>query len=146
MMKSQEIMAVYKKYDINPVSGCLFSFLQLPLFFVMFEAINRVPIIFEGSLFGLELGMTPMAALAEGHFWYLVLIVLMGLTTYYQFKMTNNSVSSDQASQMQFMLKFMIVMIIFSSLYFPTALAMYWITSSAFTLIQNLIVKGSDKG
>jgi len=146
MMKSQEIMAVYKKYNINPVSGCLFAFLQLPLFFVMLEAINRIPIVFEGTLFGLELGMTPMAAVSSGNFWYLILIVLMGVTTYYQFKMTNNGGNSEQASQMQFMMKFMIVMIIFSSLYFPTALALYWIASSGFTLIQNFIVKGSDKG
>ena len=31
---SQEMMMIYKKYNINPMSSCLFSFLQLPLFFV----------------------------------------------------------------------------------------------------------------
>jgi len=146
MLKSQEIMMVYKKYNINPVSGCLFAFLQLPLFFVMLEAINRVPIVFEGNLFGLQLGMTPMEAFTNGNFWYLILIILMGVTTYYQFKMTNMNAGSEQASQMQFMMKFMVIMILFSSLYFPTALALYWIASSLFTLIQNFIVKGCDQG
>ena len=29
--QNQELMAVYKKYNISPLSGCLFSMLQLPL-------------------------------------------------------------------------------------------------------------------
>ena len=32
--KSQEISMVYKKYNIAPLSGCLFAFLQLPLEFL----------------------------------------------------------------------------------------------------------------
>jgi YidC/Oxa1 family membrane protein insertase len=36
-MKSQEMMMLYKKYDINPLSGCLFSFIQLPLFMAFYQ-------------------------------------------------------------------------------------------------------------
>ena len=32
MQKSQETMLIYKKYNINPMGGCLVSFIQLPLF------------------------------------------------------------------------------------------------------------------
>ena len=32
MKKSQEMMLVYQKYKINPLSSCLFAFLQLPLY------------------------------------------------------------------------------------------------------------------
>ena len=52
MAKSQETMMIYKKYNINPVSGCLTSFIQLPIFFAFLEAINRVPAIFEGTAAG----------------------------------------------------------------------------------------------
>ena len=55
MLKSQEMMEVYKKYNIKPMSGCLISFLQLPLFFAFLQAINRVPAIFEDNLFSLSL-------------------------------------------------------------------------------------------
>ena len=37
MAKSQEMMLIYKKYDINPFSSCLFAFLQLPIFFAFFD-------------------------------------------------------------------------------------------------------------
>ena len=53
--KSQEISMVYKKYNISPFSGCIYAFLQLPLFIAFLEAINRVPAIFEDNLFGMQL-------------------------------------------------------------------------------------------
>ena len=36
--QSQEMMMVYKKYNINPLSGCLFSFIQLPLFIAVLSS------------------------------------------------------------------------------------------------------------
>ena len=39
MAKSQEMMLIYKKYDINPLSSCLFAFLQMPIFFAFLEAV-----------------------------------------------------------------------------------------------------------
>ena len=34
MQKSQELLIIYKKYNINPMSGCLFSFIQIPFCFI----------------------------------------------------------------------------------------------------------------
>ena len=45
MKQNTEMMALYKKYNVNPASGCLFSFIQLPLFIAFFEAIQRTPAI-----------------------------------------------------------------------------------------------------
>ena len=50
MMKSQEMMLIYKKYNISPVSSCLIAFIQLPILFAFLEAIQRVPVIFEERL------------------------------------------------------------------------------------------------
>lgn len=49
MQKSQEMLVIYKKYKINPMAGCLYAFIQLPLFLAFYEALNRLPLIFEGS-------------------------------------------------------------------------------------------------
>ena len=46
MMKSNEMMAVYKEYKINPVSGCIIGFIQVPLFFAFYEALYRLPLLF----------------------------------------------------------------------------------------------------
>ena len=77
MLKSQETMAVYKKYKVNPVAGCLIAFIQLPLFFGFLQAINRVPAIFEDSLFKMKLGMTPWIGISKGNYIYIVLLVLI---------------------------------------------------------------------
>ena len=59
MAKNQEMLMIYKKYDIKPFSGCLVSLIQLPLFFAFLEAIQRIPAILEEKLLGFDLGTTP---------------------------------------------------------------------------------------
>lgn len=145
MAKSQETMMVYQKYKINPVSGCLLSFLQIPLFFAFLQAINRVPAIFEGVLFGMNLGMTPWKGISNGQYIYIILIILIIATTYFSFKnsmkQNNNMGNNDVMKQMDFMLKFMIIMISIASFSLPTALAFYWIVTNGFIVIQNYFVK-----
>ena len=142
MAKSQETMMIYKKYNINPVSGCLTSFIQLPIFFAFLEAINRVPAIFEGTLFNMNLGMTPMTGFAHGNYIYIILLLLIIGSTYVTFKFSMQSAGSTEAErQMKMMSTFMIIMISFASLSLPTAQALYWVVNNVFAIIQNLIVK-----
>lgn len=145
MMKSNEMMAVYKEYKINPLSGCLMGFIQIPLFFAFYEALYRLPILFEGKFLGLHMGMTPLAALGEGYWYYLLLPVLVGVVTYFSFKMNKNAGmgNADQAKQMNMMFNIMIVMIFITSFSMSVAIIIYWITNSLLAVIQNLIVKRS---
>ena len=92
MKKSQEMTMIYKKYNINPFSSCLYSIIQLPLFIAFLEAINRVPALFEGTFLGLQLGTTPSVGLFNnGQFLYLVLIILVGVTTYLSFNLNKTT-------------------------------------------------------
>ena len=142
MAKSQETMMIYKKYNINPIGGCLVSFIQLPLFFAFLEAINRVPAIFEESLFSLQLGTTPLVGIKSGNYLYLVLIALIIITTYFSFKFSMaSSGSSEQQQQMQFMSTFMLIFISIASFSLPTAIALYWVVTNGFSVIQTLIMK-----
>lgn len=142
MKKSQETMLIYKKYNINPLGGCLVSFLQLPLFFAFLEAINRVPAIFEEKLFSLQLGTTPLVGIKSGNYLYILIIALIIVTTYFSFKLSmTNTGSSEQQKQMQFMTKFMLIFISVASLSLPTAIALYWVVTNGFSVIQTLIFK-----
>lgn len=145
LQKSQEMMLVYKKYNISPFGSCLLAFIQLPLFFAFLQAINRTPAIFEDTFLGLTLGQTPMVGLFEYHQWaYLIIIVLIILTTYLSFKnsmATTQTGNQDMERQMQFMFKFMIIMISVASLYLSTAIALYWIATNGFVVLQNLFLK-----
>lgn len=145
MMKSNEMMAVYKEYKINPMSGCLMSFLQIPLFFAFYEALYRLPLLFEGKFIGLHMGMTPLAAAGQGDWYYLILPILVGLVTYFSFKNNKNTMSGDQAKQMNMMFNIMVVMIFITSFSMSTAIIIYWITNSILGIVQNLIVKKRSK-
>ena len=141
MAKSQEMMLIYKKYDINPFSSCLFAFLQLPIFFAFLEAVYRVPAFFEKNFFVFNLGTTPLEGIKAGNYWYIILVVLIILATVFSFKNMNMSTNKEQAKQMKMMTTFMIVFISFVSFGLPTSIALYWIVSNGFTVVQNLLLK-----
>lgn len=139
MKKSQEMAFIYKKYNINPIAGCLYAMLQLPLFIAFLEAINRVPAIFEENFLGFQLGTTPVTGLTNGNFIYIIITILVGLSTYYSLKF--NSASNPDNVQVKSMNKIMFVMILVMSVFMSSALNIYWITTNLFTIGQNLLVK-----
>lgn len=141
MQKSQEMMMVYKKYNINPMSGCLFSFLQIPLFFAFLEAVNRIPALFEETFLGLHLGTTPVVAMSKGQYIYIILLVATIVTTYFSFKLNATATAPEQEKQMKFMTRFMMIFIAIASFSLPAGIAIYWIATNLFTVVQNLIVK-----
>ncbi len=142
MAKSQEMMMIYKKYEISPLSGCLFAFIQIPLFFAFLEAINRIPVLFEGNFLGFQLGTSPAVALMNGKWLYSILIILVIGTTFYSFKLNSGaSMGEEQEKQMKMMRNILMITMIFASFSISSGIAIYWITSSAFTIFQNLLVK-----
>lgn len=147
MQKSQEMMLIYKKYNISPMSGCLVAFIQIPLFFGFLEAINRIPVLFEGSLFGFQLGTSPAVALfTNGQLQYVILIALIILSTYYSFNLNSGmSMSKEQENQMKMMKNIMMITMVIASFTISSGIAIYWITSSLFTILQTLIVKRGAK-
>ena len=146
MQKSQEMLILYKKYDINPMSGCLFSFIQLPLFMAFYEALYRLPAVFEGNFGPFELGTSPLVALSNGNFIYLILSILVFVVTFYSFKLNSGaSMSPEQEVQMKMMRNISLVMIGTTSLSVSAAISLYWIVNSTCTIIQNLYVKKETK-
>ena len=125
--------------NINPIAGCLYAMLQLPLFIAFLEAINRVPAIFEENFLEFQLGTTPVTGLTNGNFIYIIITFLVGLSTYYSLKF--NSASNPDNEQVKMMNKIMFVMILVMSLFMSSALNIYWITTNLFTIGQNLLVK-----
>lgn len=142
MRQSQELMMVYKKYNISPMSGCLFAMIQLPLLIAFFEAVQRTPAIFEDNFLGMQLGTTPVVGVTSGTFiGYIILMLLIAGTTFYTFKM--NLSNSNLDPSMKMMPIMMSVIIIITALFMPSALGIYWVISNILTIIQNIVVKRS---
>ena len=140
MKQNQETMAVYKKYGINPMAGCLFAFIQLPIFIAFFEAVQRTPVIFEDKFLGLQLGTTPAVGITTPTFYsYIILMIIIAVTTFLSFKM--NSMTNMDDPTMKMMPYMMSGMIIITAAFMPTGLGIYWVTSNLFTIFQNMILK-----
>lgn len=140
--KAQEMMMIYQKYKINPMSGCLLAFIQLPLLFAFLEAINRTPALFENNFLVFQMGTTPWVGIFTNHnYWYILLLALIILTSFLSFRKTLKDQSGPQANQMKYTVYFMMAMITVASLSLPASLGLYWITSSLFTIFQNLYVE-----
>ena len=162
MLKAQEMMSIYKKYDINPMSGCLFAFIQMPLFFAFLECLNRLPIVFEGKFLGFNLGMSPFVKLfgdslnfnnfissfSNGNIIYIILPILVCLSTYFSFKLNSGmgGGSSEQQQQMKTMMNIMLVFITFTSFTMPVSIIIYWITGTLFTIIQAELIRRMKDG
>ena len=70
---------------------------------------------------------------------YLVLIGLMGFTTFYQQKQMQaqrGPTQDPQAQQMQMMMKIMPVMLMFFSFQFAAGLTLYWLTTNVWSIVQ----------
>lgn len=139
--QAEEMMALYQKYKINPMSSCLLSFVQIPLLFAFLEAINRTPVIFENTFIGLDMGRTISHGIMSNDWWiYLIFLLLVLGSSYLSFRKTLKDQTGMQG-QMKGMIYFMLAMIVIASFSLPVALGLYWITSSMFTVMQNLLVE-----
>lgn len=142
MMKSQEMMMIYKENNISPLSGCIFAFLQLPIFMAFIEAIYRVPVFFESEFLTLKLGTTASQGISTGHYVYLVIVILIVAATYISFKNMNSAgMDANSEHQMKTMSTMMLVLMGIASFQLPMAIALYWVTSSIYTIFQNMIIK-----
>ncbi len=139
--KAQEMMLVYQKYKINPVSGCLLAFIQLPLLLAFYEAIQRTPAIFEDKFLFFELGRTPWNAIKGGEYAYIILVILIFVATLFSFRKTLKDQSANPAMNMKTTLYFMLAIITYSSFTIASAVGIYWVTSNVFTIVQNILVE-----
>jgi len=144
----QAIMALYKKEQINPASGCLPVLIQIPFFFAIYKMLfislemRHQP--FFGwikdlsasdpttifNLFGL-LPFTPPSFLIIG-----IWPILMGLTMFIQQKLNPTPTDPIQAKIFMFFPVFLTV--ILAS--FPSGLVVYWTVNNILTIAQQWFI------
>lgn len=74
---------------------------------------------------------------------YLVLVLLMGLTTYYQqrqMQAQRGAADTPQAQQMQMFTRILPIMLMFFSFSFPTGVVLYWLTTNVWTIGQQRLM------
>ena len=140
----EETMKLYKEEGVNPMAGCLPTFLQIPIFFALYKVLmvtiemRQQPFVLWIrdlsapdpmhilNLFGL-LPFTPPAILGIG-----LLGLLLGITMYFQFRLSPQQ--ADPAQQQVMAIMPWMMMFVMSS--FASGLLLYWITSNCLTMAQ----------
>ena len=144
----QEMMALYKREKVNPLSGCLPILVQIPIFFAVYKMLfvtlemGHAP--FFGwikdlsaadpttifNLFGL-IPWNPPSFLMIG-----VWPILMGITMYFQMKLNPTPPDPIQAKIFAFFPLIMTVMLAT----FPSGLVVYWTVSNVLTMAQQYYI------
>lgn len=147
MRQSAEIQALYKKHDVSML-GSFATFLTLPIMLAMWQAVQRIEILYSSQLFGMELGLTPMSQVLEGAWPYVVIVGIVGLTQYFAIEINTIMLKrnpryriSKQQKSMKTMNIVMTIMIVWFALSMPTAMSLYWITTSLITIARTIYIQ-----
>lgn len=141
----RELMKLYKEHGINPMSGCWPMLLQLPIFWALFNML-REAIELRGAHFVLwikdlsepdTLGVIPGIGIPIR-----VLPILMGISMFYQQKISMTSTDPQQAKYMKY-LPLIFTFIFFG---FPSGLVLYWLTSNLLAILQQYLMSGWSLG
>jgi len=161
------MQAIYKEYGVNPVAGCLPLLVQLPvlygLFFALREALNTNnlnPINYLHSLNQSIYPFLPKFIIPPDPYmiWFggpinlghpdptHILPILAGLATFLQLRMSQprtrtgaKDAMSQQMAVMQYIMPFITLIFAWG---FPAGLALYWTTTSVFSMVQQYFVTG----
>jgi YidC/Oxa1 family membrane protein insertase len=146
--QAKEMMELYKKEKVSPFSGCLPLLIQLPILIAMYRVFwgglspdlsllySFVPS--PGSINSMFLGFLDLAKPSR------ILAILVGLGQFLQIKLISPKTkkkANDFTSQMQKqMMYFMPVLMVVIFWRFPSALALYVLTNTVFTIVQQYII------
>ena len=167
---SRETMALYKNHGTSPMSSCLPLIVQMPIFFALFSVLNDVTKhadagiggvgllnaelteqFYNAELFGVAslhetLGNAVDAGNTTAIIILVTLVVLMIASQFFtQLQIISKNLSPEaktgQAYQMQKIMLYVLPLgFIFSGIFFPLGVVVYWFISNLWTMGQQFLV------
>lgn len=128
----QQVMALYKTENVNPFAGCMPMIVQMVVLMILYRGIYTDMPMLHSSFLIWKLGVPDPTY---------ILPVLAGATSFLQQK-----VSMVQTDPSQKMIMYIFpVMIFFLALHYLAALALYWVFSNVFTIVQMYFIRRPAK-
>lgn len=153
--QSKQIMDLYRQYNINPFSGCLPLLIQLPILIALYKVStigfgeNSLSVLYSfiqnpDSLNSTSLGVIDLTKRS------IPLSLMAGVSQFFQTKLSlsfskNPILQKDQKSNSlalinEQMLYFLPVITIIVSMSFPAGLPLYWIATTAFSVLEQVYI------
>lgn len=162
-VQAKEVMKFYQENKVNPLSGCLPLLVQLPILFALYRvfsfALDESALTHLYNFFPLTIpeSINPIFLSWSGISWLMVdlsersiaLALIAAVSQYFQAKMMTppkaekDGEKPQQMAQMltgQMMYIFPVITFFFA-MSLPSALALYWVATTLFTILQQVIVK-----
>jgi len=158
---NEELMAFYKENQLNPLGGCLPLLLQTPIFIILYNVIQGLTRIEDGTFapkylkpssdlyqsltdtdemiaFGVDLAVSARAALGDSFVEglpYVVMVVFVALTSYYQQKqIQGRNPNAEMPPQQKMLMRIFPAMFVVIAFISPAALVVYFMTSNLYRI------------
>lgn len=155
--QAKKMMALYKEKGLNPFSGIVLLFIQLPIIMALYYIILKggLPMANPDLLYS----FIPVPNNLSMHFLGLfdvstksiIMALIVGVTQFIQIrysmptvpaKSDKPSFKDDLARSMSLQMKYgMPVFVAFIAYTLPSVVGLYWITNNIFTIIQEMVVR-----
>jgi len=150
---NKEVMELYKKYNINPFSGCLPMLLQMPVFIALYQALNRsidlrnakflwindlsapdaIPLPLSFPIIGNTINILP-----------LIMVIAMVIQQKLSTKFMGAAVTDEQREQQRMMLILMPIIFGFIFYNMPSGLVLYWVVNTVLTIFEQYSVFSAE--
>ena len=138
--KQEETMALYRKHGVNPMGGCLPMLVQIPIFIALYNALSSSVEMWQARFLWIR-DLTQPDALFGITIWQgyplNLLALLMGVSMWFQQKMTPTTGDPRQA---QMMLWTMPIIFTFMFWSFPSGLVLYWLVNNVLQIGQQWLI------
>ncbi len=146
---SREMFALYKQHRVSPLSGCLPMLMQLPIFIALFQGLSHfVHLRGQGFLWIKDLSLPDQIATLPVSLPLLgaqvnLLPILMAALMYFQSRLTQVSMPSQQDNPMAKAMSGPFMSVIFGLMFysFPSGLVLYWMMNSLTSLVWYRLAK-----
>jgi YidC/Oxa1 family membrane protein insertase len=146
---NKEIMELYKKYNINPFSGCLPILLQMPIFIALYQALMKsielrgasflwirdlsspeaIPLPVSFPIIGDSINILPLIMVAA-------MVIQQKIST----ASAGSAITEEQKQQQKMMLIIMPIMFGFIFYNMPSGLVLYWSVNTLLTIIEQAAI------
>lgn len=129
--QNEAVMQLFKTHKVNPMSGCLPMFLQMPIYIVLYKVLWNAIELYHAPFFG------PYQDLSAPDP-YFILPLLLGVFMFLQQKLTP-SASADPTQQKMMMI--MPIMFTGFMLFLPVGLVVYIFINTFISVVQQYMIK-----
>lgn len=139
----REMIALYKEHKLNPLGGCLPLFLQLPIFFALYQVLIRSVEIKGASFLWIkdlsQPDYIPLPFLEKN--FHLLPLLMVGIMFFQQKLTTPSSQASEQQKMIGWLFPLFLGIIFYN---FPSGLVLYWLTNSFLTFLYQWRLSKSE--